>query len=180
MIVANIPVFNIFAQTCISIIFCPIISCRGIFQQRRLECGFENQVSLGFASHRWFLEHWNSQKSVCNVQQRFSWLLDEWIEKICKNIIFHSGFSFKSTLSFSRCTWTGWINLKIFLGYHINYLSIWPFMCHPWFPTRKASKLTFVCFQHQVLNTMEGLDKWSWKQRNVSFEASLVRNQGYT
>ena len=38
-------------------------------------------------------------------------------------------------------------DLKIFLGYDINYLSIWPFMCHPWFPTRKASKLTFICFQ---------------------------------
>ena len=32
-------------------------------------------------------------------------------------------------------------DLKIFLGYDINYLSIWPFMHHPWFPTRKASKL---------------------------------------
>ena len=39
------------------------------------------------------------------------------------------------------------INLKIFLGYDFNYLSIWPFMGHPWFPTRKASKLTFACFQ---------------------------------
>ena len=46
-----------------------------------------------------------------------------------------------------RCTWTGRINLKIFLGYDFNYLSICPFMRHPWFPTRKASKLTFVCFQ---------------------------------
>ena len=41
----------------------------------------------------------------------------------------------KSILSVLRCTWTGRINLKIFLGYDINYLSIWPFMCHPWFPT---------------------------------------------
>ena len=49
-------------------------------------------------------------------------------------------------------------DLKIFLGHDINYLSIWPFMCHPWFPTRKASKLTFICFQHQVLNTLQGLD----------------------
>ena len=70
-------------------------------------------------------------------------------------------------------------DLKIFLGYDINYLSIWPFMCHPWFPTRKASKLTFICFQHQVLNTLQGLDNWSWKQINVSFEAFLVRNQGW-
>ena len=30
--------------------------------------------------------------------------------------------------------------LKIFFGYNINYLSIWPFMRHPCFPTRKASK----------------------------------------
>ena len=70
-------------------------------------------------------------------------------------------------------------DLKIFLGYDINYLSIWPFMCHPWFPTRKASKLTFICFQHQVLNTLQGLDNWSWKQINVSFEAFLVGNQGW-
>ena len=60
---------------------------------------------------------------------------------------------------------------------NINYLSIWPFMSHPWFPTRKASKLTFVGFQHQVLNTLQGLDNWSWKQINVSFEAFLVGNQ---
>ena len=38
-------------------------------------------------------------------------------------------------------------DLKKFLGYDINYLSIWPFMRHPWFPTRKASKLRFTCFQ---------------------------------
>ena len=80
-------------------------------------------------------------------------------------------------------------DLKIFLGYDINYLSIWPFMGHPWFPTRKASKLSFTCFQHQVLNTLQGLDNWSWKQTNVSFpvswkhtydsfEAFLVGNQG--
>ena len=32
------------------IIFCPIIYCLSIYLQRRLECGFENRVSLGFAS----------------------------------------------------------------------------------------------------------------------------------
>ena len=97
------------------------------------------------AAHSWFLEHWNSQKSLCNIWHRFSYLLDEWIEKIC-NLFFTVTF-LKSTLSLLRCTWTGQRNLKIFLGHHINYLSIWPFMCHPWFPTRKASKLTFICFQ---------------------------------
>ena len=38
------------------------------------------------------------------------------------------------------------------LGYDINYLGIWPCMRHPWFPTRKASKLTFVCFQLQLFS----------------------------
>ena len=80
-----------------------------------------------------------------------------WVDWKNLQFFFHGGFFFKSTLSVLRCTWTGRINLKIFLGYHINYLSSWPFMCHPWFPTRKASNLTFVCFQHHVLNTMQGL-----------------------
>ena len=71
------------------------------------------------------------------------------------------------------------INLKILLGYHINFLSIWPFMHHPWFPTRKSSKLTFVCFQLQLLNTLQGLKSKSWKQTNVSFEDFLVGNQGW-
>ena len=40
-----------------------------------------------FKDHCWFLEHRNSQKSVWNIQQHFSCLLDEWIEKICKKKI---------------------------------------------------------------------------------------------
>ena len=102
-----------------------------------------------------FLEHWNRQKILCDIWQRFSYLLDERIEKKCKIFFFRGGFFFKSTLSILRCIWTGRINLKIFLGYNINYLSIWPFMCHPWFPTRKASKLTFVCFQLQLFSPIE-------------------------
>ena len=69
-------------------------------------------------------------------------------------------------------------DLKIFLGYDINYLSIWPFMCHPWFPTRKASKLTFICFQLQLSSPCNVFNTWCWKQINVSFEAFLVGNQG--
>ena len=42
--------------------------------------------------HRGFLGHWNSQKSVCNVWQRFSCLLDEGIPKICKKLNSHDGF----------------------------------------------------------------------------------------
>ena len=39
-----------------------------------------------------FLEHWNSQKSVCNIWQRFSCLLDEGIPKIWKKLSSHCGF----------------------------------------------------------------------------------------
>ena len=77
-------------------------------------------------------------------------------------------------------------DLKIFLGYDINYLSIWPFMGHPWFPTRKASKLTFICFQLAGWWPCDcfQLAGWchspaSWKQTNISFEVFLVENQGW-
>ena len=69
------------------------------------------------------------------------------------------------------------INPKILLGYHINFLSIWPFMHHPWFPTRKSSKLTFVCFQLLLFSPCNVFNNWSWKQTNVSFEDFLVGNQ---
>ena len=44
------------------------------------------------AKHRGFLEHWNSQKSVCNIWERFSCQLDEGIPKICKKLNSHDGF----------------------------------------------------------------------------------------
>ena len=61
-----------------------------------------------------FLEHFNSQKSLCNIWQYFSCLLDESIEKKCKKKIFHGGLFLKSTLSVLRCTWTGRIIWKKF------------------------------------------------------------------
>ena len=67
----------------------------------------------------------------------------------------------------------------IFLGYHINYLSIWTFVCHPWFPTRKASRLTFVCFQVQLFSPCILFNTWCWKQTNVRFEAFPVGNEGW-
>ena len=36
-------------------------------------------------------------------------------------------------------------------------------MHHPWFPTRKASKLTFVCFQLQLFSLCIVFNNWSWK-----------------
>ena len=97
--------------------------------------------------HCWYIEPRNREKSLTLIWQRFSCLLDEWIAKILKKKIFSWWLSeiihiirFEIWDLRSR-------DLKIFLGYDINYLSIWPFMRHPWFPTRKASKLIFVCFQ---------------------------------
>ena len=124
-----------------------------------------------------FLEHWNGQKSLFIIRQRFSCLLDEWIENIWK-FFFRWPF-FKSTLSILRSTWRGRTNLKIFLEYNLNYLSIRPFMCHPWFPTRKAWKLTFVCFQLQLFSPCIVFNTWSWKQTHISFEAFFVGNQGW-
>ena len=51
-----------------------------------------NSSNLIILLHSGFLEHWNSQKSVCNIWQRFSCLLDEGIPKICKKLNSHDGF----------------------------------------------------------------------------------------
>ena len=91
--------------------------------------------------HSWFLEPWNRKFDnvfhIClmNGLQKyqkkiFSWWLFEIIHII--------GFEMRMD---SR------INLKIFFGYDIDCLNIWPFMHQPWFPTRTASKLIFACFQ---------------------------------
>ena len=76
--------------------------------------GFGSTGYYFFTRHCGFLEHWNSQKSLCNIWQRFSCLLDESIEKKWKKKIFHGGLFFKSTLSVLRCTWTGRIIWKKF------------------------------------------------------------------
>ena len=52
-------------------------------------------------------------------------------------------------------------------------------MNHIWFPTRKASELTFFCFHlagWQPFVCFQ-LARNHWKQTNVSFEAFLVGNQ---
>ena len=133
----------------------------------------------GLKIHCWYIEPRNREKSLTLIWQRFSCLLDECIAKISKKKIFSRWlFEIIHIIRFEIWDLRS-RDLKKFLGYDINYLSIWPFMGHPWFPTRKASKLTFTCFQHQVLNTLQGLDNWSWKQINVIFEAFLVGNQGW-
>ena len=137
-------------------------------------------VSTGYM-HCWYIKPRNREKSLRLIWQRFSCLLDEWIAKISKKKIF-SRWLFEIIHIIRFEIW----GLKKFFGYDINYLSIWPFIGHPWFPTRKASKLRFTCFQ------LAGWWPWdcfqiagwchspaSWKQVNLSFEAFLVGNQGW-
>ena len=88
--------------------------------------------------HCWYIEPRNSEKSLRLIWQRFSCLLDEWIAKISKKKFFTVAFWDNPHYPFWDLRST---DLKIFFGYDIKYLSIWPFMGHPWFPTRKASKL---------------------------------------
>ena len=57
----------------------------------------------------------------------------------------------------------------------MNSKHLQPFY-HPWFPTKKASKLTFFCFQLQLFSTTQGLKELNWKQQMLSFEAFLVGN----
>ena len=92
--------------------------------------------------HCWSLEHGNRQKSPTHVWHCFYVYLINGSQKHPKK-----NFMVAFWDNPHHLFWTGRLNLKIFFWYYNNYLSIWPFLCHPWFPTRKASKLTFVCFQ---------------------------------
>ena len=56
------------------------------------------------------------------------------------------------------------INLKIFLGYDINYLSIWPFMHHPWF---------WILFECHV-SKVKALSILSWVTLNSTSEFMLL------
>ena len=131
-----------------------------------------------------FLEHWNSPKSLSSIWQHFWCLLDKVIEKIRKKHLLWF-FEIIHIIRFEIWDLRS-RDLKKILGYDINYLSIWPFMRHPWFPTRKASKLRFTCFQlagewhHPAIwKQSHGHHPPSWKQVNLSFEAFLVENQGW-
>ena len=63
--------------------------------------------------HSGFLEHWNSQKSVCNIWQRFSCLLDEEIPKIWKKLNSHGGFLRADQGRAKMCCQMGWIGCAI-------------------------------------------------------------------
>ena len=96
---------------------------------------------IRYGKHCWYIEPRNREKSLRLIWQRFSCLLDEWIAKISKKKFFSRWlFEIIHIIRFEIWDLRS-RDLKKVLGYDINYLSIWPFMRHPWFPTRKASKL---------------------------------------
>ena len=128
--------------------------------------------------HCWYIEPRNREKSLRLIWQRFSCLLDEWIAKISKKKFSRWLFEIIHIIRFEIWDLRS-RDLKIFLGYDINYLSIWPLMRRPWFPTRKASKLTFVCFQLQLFSPCIVLNNWSWKRKNDTFETFPVGKQGW-
>ena len=124
--------------------------------------------------HCWNIEPRSRKKSLTLIWKRFSCLLDEWIAKISKKKkISRRLFEIIHIIRFEIWDLEIW---NFFLGYDFNYLSIWPFMRHPWFPTRKASKLRFTCFQlagwwpcdcFQIAGWCHS--PASWKQTNTVF-----------
>ena len=101
----------------------------------------------------WYKELQNREKSLTLIWQRFSCLRDEWIAKISKKNFSRWLFEIIHIIRFEMHM-DRRINLKIFLGYDINYLSIWPFMGHPWFPTRKGLKTNICLFSPCWVMTM--------------------------
>ena len=72
--------------------------------------GSKKLIQVG---HRGFLEHWNSQKSVCNIWQCFSCLLDEEIPKMWKKLNSHGGFLRAEQGRAKMCCQMGWIGCAI-------------------------------------------------------------------
>ena len=106
--------------------------------------------SLTKDKHPMFLEHWNYFQHWTTF-----FMSTKWVD--CKNMQkqFFTMFFFKSTICFKMHMDRPDKSENTFGIQYFNYLSTWPFMRHPWFPTRKASNLTFICFQLQLLNTMQ-------------------------
>ena len=115
-----------------------------------------------FGSHCWYIEPRNREKSLTLIWQRFSCLLDEWIAKISKKKISRWVFEIIHIIHFEIWDLRSRY-LKIFLGYGINYLSIWTLMRHPWFPTKGLK--TNICLFSASWKQSHGLktDKcWFW------------------
>ena len=77
------------------------------------------------------------------LQHLTTFFMSTWLQKYAKYIFFHDAHGQAGDI------WKYFWNMII-----TTYLSIWPCMRHPSFPTRKASKPTFVCFQLEQI--------WFW------------------
>ena len=63
---------------------------------------------------------------------------------------------------------------EFFLVYNCNIPSIWPFMCHPCFPTKNSQKQHFSSFSSFIWWLF-----FSWERKNATFETFLVGKQGW-
>ena len=90
------------------------------------------------AAHRWYIEPRNREKVLHSFDNVFHVYLMNWLQKYQKKIFFWRWlFEINHIIRFEIWDLRS-RDLKKILGYDINYLSIWPFMRHPWYPTRKA------------------------------------------
>ena len=68
-----------------------------------------------YGTHRGFLEHWNSQKSVSNIWPHFLCLLDEGIPKIWKKLNSHNRWNVLQSLYQTASTFSEKINHFVLL-----------------------------------------------------------------
>ena len=117
-----------------------------------------------------FLEHWNRQKNISNIRQRFSCLLD------CKNMQkknFIMAFLKIHFICFEMDMDRPDKYENTFgIQYILTFLSISPFMRHPWFPTRKASKLTFYLLWAPIMEHNAGANCLFQCSRNIGWEVN--------
>ena len=108
-------------------------------------------LNKGFCIDNWhwqFLTHYVHWDFDSKNTSHLRFLQEPFILDVCKPLKeklkkFYVGPRRYSHLSILESHGQARINLKKKLGYNINFLSIWPFMRHPCFPTIKVSKVSF-------------------------------------
>ena len=113
--------------------------------------------SIKLRVYRGFLEHWNSQKSVCNIWQRFSCLLDEGIPKIWKKLNSHGGFLRADQGRAKMCCQMGWIGCAILQVAQKAIVRI-QFLAHFWNPLINTVSDRALIFPTPLLSQLQ--HKW--------------------
>ena len=125
-------------------------------------------------SHRGFLEHWNSQKSVCNIWQRFSCLLDEGIPKIWKKLNCHGCFLRADQGRAKMCCQMGWIGSAIWQVAQIAIVRI-QFFIFLKSPLQVDMKIVVKCWKDflsyfTTLKTYRVYRQITFFQKNLCFQ----------